>query len=102
MGFADFKREMDPPLDGIPELGWVLAPEVHGKGYSTEALRAIVAWGDKYLSRPKTACLIHPDNAVSVAIAQKLGFREAYRTTFASAPSVIFERAESRSSGVKT
>ena len=25
MGFAEFKREIDPPILGTPEIGWVLA-----------------------------------------------------------------------------
>src|SRR5271166_6376740 len=24
VGFADYKREIEPPLTGIPEIGWVL------------------------------------------------------------------------------
>ncbi len=31
-GFADYKREMEPPLEDAPELGWVLAPAKHRKG----------------------------------------------------------------------
>src|SRR6476659_5070994 len=37
-GFADFRREMAPSLEGIPEAGWVLSPALHGKGYATEAV----------------------------------------------------------------
>src|SRR5260370_39756536 len=32
MGFSDWKREIDPSLKGVPELGWILATRVHGKG----------------------------------------------------------------------
>src|SRR5688500_3429452 len=32
VGFADFKRGLDPSIEGVPELGWVLAPHAHGKG----------------------------------------------------------------------
>ena len=40
VGFGNFKRDMEPPLGAIPELGWVLAPAKHGKGYATEAAKA--------------------------------------------------------------
>ena len=49
LGFAEFKRELEPSIQGIPEIGWVLAPHAHGKGYATEAVQAVVAWGDKPL-----------------------------------------------------
>src|SRR2546427_3493984 len=39
MGFSDWKREIEPSLKGVPELGWVLATRAHGKGYATEAVR---------------------------------------------------------------
>jgi RimJ/RimL family protein N-acetyltransferase len=44
IGFADYKRNMEPSLDGTPEIGWVIASEFHGKGYATEAVRAAVIW----------------------------------------------------------
>ena len=45
LGFADFKRDIQPSIQGLPELGWVLASRAHGKGYATEAVRAAIAWG---------------------------------------------------------
>lgn len=44
MGFSDWKREIKPSLQGLPELGWVLASGVHGQGYATEAARAAIQW----------------------------------------------------------
>src|SRR4051812_25000520 len=26
LGFADFKREMEPSIEGVPELGWAVTP----------------------------------------------------------------------------
>jgi RimJ/RimL family protein N-acetyltransferase len=81
LGFADFKREIDLliAIEGRPELGWVLASHAHGKGFATEALRAVVAWGDQHLSSKETVCIIHPSNLVSVRVAEKLGFSESAR-----------------------
>jgi RimJ/RimL family protein N-acetyltransferase len=47
VGFADYKRGIEPSLKGTPEVGWVLAPVFHGKGYATEAVRAVVGWSDR-------------------------------------------------------
>jgi RimJ/RimL family protein N-acetyltransferase len=39
IGFADHKRDLEPSLKGVPEIGWVFASHVHGRGYATEAVR---------------------------------------------------------------
>ncbi|HUP58074.1 MAG TPA: GNAT family N-acetyltransferase [Bdellovibrionota bacterium] len=91
-GLADFKRELEPSIDGVPELGWVLAPAVHGRGYATEALRAILGWADAAVSCERIVCIIDPANAPSIRVAAKLGFAEQVRTTYAGSPTVLFER----------
>ena len=52
VGFADFRREIVPSIAGFPELGWVISPRVHGKGYATEAARAALAWADRNIDVP--------------------------------------------------
>ena len=32
VGFADFKRQITPSFDGVPEIGWALLPTAQGKG----------------------------------------------------------------------
>jgi RimJ/RimL family protein N-acetyltransferase len=91
-GFAEFKREMEPLILGVPEVGWVLATHTHGQGYATEAVRAVVAWGDEHFGAARTVCLIHPDNSRSVHVAEKCGYREFQRATYKGQPTVIFER----------
>src|SRR3712207_5736216 len=49
VGFADFKREMTPSIEGTPEAGWIFAPEVHGQGYAHEAVSAALGWADETL-----------------------------------------------------
>lgn len=34
VGFADFKRGLDPSLCGVPEIGWALASEMQRRGAS--------------------------------------------------------------------
>lgn len=92
LGFADFHREIAPPIAGMPELGWVLAPHAHGRGYATEAARAVLAWGDAHLGGAQTVCIIAPDNAASVRVAEKCGYRLLTRTTYKGEPTAMFTR----------
>jgi RimJ/RimL family protein N-acetyltransferase len=96
LGFADFHRDIQPSLNGVPELGWILAAAAHGKGYATEAVRAAVAWGDQHLQGGRTVCLIHPENLASMRVAEKCGYKEFHRTIYKHHTAVMFERPESR------
>jgi RimJ/RimL family protein N-acetyltransferase len=92
VGFADFRRVIEPTLDDMPEIGWVLAPHSHGKGYATEAARAAVAWGDVHFGPIRTACIIAPENEPSIRVAEKCGYREFQRTTYKDQPTIMFVR----------
>ncbi|QFU16230.1 GNAT family N-acetyltransferase [Microvirga thermotolerans] len=92
VGFADFRREIEPSIDGMPEMGWVMTPEVHGRGYATEAVRAALAWGDAHFGLVPTVCLISPENLPSIRVAEKCGFRPFERTTYKDKPTVLFRR----------
>lgn len=92
VGFADFKRILEPSLDGMPEIGWALASWAHGAGYATEAVCAAAAWGDGNFRGATTACLIDPDNAASIRVAEKAGYREFARTTYKDHPTILFQR----------
>lgn len=96
LGFADFRREIEPPILGIPEVGWVLTPSKHGKGYATEATQAALAWADEHLGVPKTVCLIDPEHAASIRVAEKFGYKEYARSTFKGTPTIMFERLTPR------
>jgi RimJ/RimL family protein N-acetyltransferase len=91
-GFAEFKRDIEPSLGGAPEMGWVLASQVHGRGYATEAVRAAIAWSEAHLASSKVVCLIHPDHAASIHVAVKCGFRESRRASYKNQPILVFER----------
>ncbi|MGD0475433.1 MAG: GNAT family protein [Candidatus Velthaea sp.] len=91
IGFADFKRDLDPALRGIPEGGWVVTRAQHGKGFGTEAARAIVAWSDMRAVE-ETICLVDPRNAASIRLAEKCGYREARRLEANGLPTILFVR----------
>jgi RimJ/RimL family protein N-acetyltransferase len=92
LGFADFKRDVEPSIAGLPELGWALATHAHRQGFATEALRAVVAWGDEHLAAARTVCLINPENAASLRVAEKLGYTQAGETVLDGVRDLIFER----------
>lgn len=92
VGFADYRRDMTPSLEGIPEIGWVLAAHAHGKGFATEAVDAVITWGDTHFGKKRTACIIAPDNAPSIGVAAKCGYREFQWTTYHGDPTIIYVR----------
>ena len=92
VGFADYKRDMESPVKGLPEIGWVLAPWAHGKGYATEAARAALRWGDEHFSPARTTCIISPDNLASIRVAEKCGFRDLQLTLYKGKPTIVFVR----------
>ncbi len=91
-GFGNFKRDSDPPFKGLPEAGWVLAPWAHGKGYATEAAAAVLAWGDRRLAADHSLCIIDPDHAASIRVAQKLGYQATGMTTYKGDACILFRR----------
>jgi RimJ/RimL family protein N-acetyltransferase len=92
LGFADYKREIEPSLQGLPELGWALAATAQGKGYATEAVRAALTWGEAHFASARTVCIIHPENLASIRVAEKCGYREFQRTTYKGRTTIIFDR----------
>lgn len=92
VGFADFKREVEPPFNGDPEAGWVLAPWSHGRGFATEAVRAIIAWGAQHFGPRRIVCMIAPENTASIRVAHKCGYTEFGRTTYKGEPSLLFRK----------
>jgi RimJ/RimL family protein N-acetyltransferase len=57
------------------EIAWGISPRLWGRGFATEAARAVRddAFGGLGLTR--LVSLIHPDNAASIRVASKLGAR---------------------------
>jgi RimJ/RimL family protein N-acetyltransferase len=93
VGLADFRREMDPSLGEAPEIGWVLSPWAHGKGYATEAAQAVIAWGERrFGAGVRMVCIVDPANVASLRVAEKCGYREVRRTTYKGDTTVVLER----------
>jgi RimJ/RimL family protein N-acetyltransferase len=92
VGFHDVKRALTPPFGDRPELGYVLAPWSHGRGFATEGAQAAVAWGERAWPGRETVCMIEAAHAASLRIAAKLGYAEMARTEYKGAPVVLLSR----------
>jgi RimJ/RimL family protein N-acetyltransferase len=61
------------------ELGYLLRPDARGRGLATEAAEAVVARGFEAFRPKRIVAILHPENAPSIALAERLGmayFRE--------------------------
>ncbi|MDQ6930778.1 MAG: GNAT family N-acetyltransferase [Candidatus Eremiobacteraeota bacterium] len=92
IGCADFKREIEPSIAGIPEFGWALAVAAHGKGYASEALAECFRWCDAHMKSKRAVCIMDPENTASVRVALKAGFSEYARTDYMGGPTLMYER----------
>lgn len=91
IGAADFHRDVTPPIGNL-ETGWVLARRAHGKGYATEALRAVLAWVDAKFPDKPTVCVIEPANAASFNVAKKCGYEPIGSRTYHGAELTVLRR----------
>lgn len=91
VGVLDYRREMTPPFDA-PELGWGLVPAFQGLGMAYEALQAALAWTDACRLEPRTVCMISPDNAPSLKLAQRVGYRPYAEADYKDSRVTLFER----------
>lgn len=66
-----FRRE---GLDD-PDLGYALLPQYCGQGYASEAARAVILHARETLEFKRLTAIIHPDNAASIKLIEKLGMR---------------------------
>ncbi|MBK8159646.1 MAG: GNAT family N-acetyltransferase [Rhodospirillaceae bacterium] len=62
------------------EIGFLFDPKAWGKGFASEALRAIAAYGFEVLGFDEIRADVDPDNAASLRVLERVGFK---RTGFA-------------------
>ncbi|MEV6383088.1 GNAT family protein [Streptomyces sp. NPDC051773] len=63
-------------LSGVQagKLGYAIAAKEWGRGYATDAARALVTYAFKEIGLHRITAAIGPDNAASIAVVQQLGF----------------------------
>lgn len=57
------------------EVGWTIEPALWGQGLAPEGARAALDWAEATLGRRDLISIIHPHNAASLRVAEKLGAR---------------------------
>jgi RimJ/RimL family protein N-acetyltransferase len=72
------------------EVGWTLGRAHWGHGYATEAGRASLDLAWRHLDADWVCSLIHPDNARSQAVAERLGGRVVDHRTVRGSPAGIW------------
>lgn len=92
VGFANYKRDIEPSLGDVPEAGWALASQAHGKGIATEVMTAALDWADRNFPDPKTVCILDLEHHGSMRVAEKLGYRLSHLATFMDKPAQVMAR----------
>jgi RimJ/RimL family protein N-acetyltransferase len=92
VGLGYFRREIVPAYEDSPEAGWVLAPWAQHQGFATEAAQAAHDWLEQRFRPRRTVCIIEPENAGSIRVAEKCGYKEFARTTYKNSAITLFER----------
>ena len=91
-GFADFKRDMAPSIEGMPEMGWVFARDAHGQGFASEAVGAALSWADEALKGREFVAIISPANAPSIRVAERADFVRGEEGRYKDEPVLLFRR----------
>jgi RimJ/RimL family protein N-acetyltransferase len=78
------------PEWGELELGWVLARRSQGQGLASEAARAWLDWARRSRVASYLTAVIHPDNAASIRLAERLGFTFDRTDQTPWSPAVIY------------
>lgn len=74
VGSCDIRR----PEPRDPELGEItvlLSREARGRGLATRALALLIEWGVRDLEMKRIQAVVHPENARSIALFERLGFQ---------------------------
>ncbi len=64
--------------DGSGELGWVFNKNAHGKGYCTEAAKALVFWAKTELHLTKLVAHCDGKNEPSYKVMERLGMKKIH------------------------
>ena len=96
VGLFDYHREIEPSIEGRPELGYIFAAEVHGQGLAREACDAILAWADATLDAEEIVAIISIGNDPSIRLAERLGFERQPDGVYRDEPISLWSRKRPR------
>jgi RimJ/RimL family protein N-acetyltransferase len=72
------------------ELGWTVARRLWGQGYAVESARLARDWAFETLNADEIVSAIHPDNAASVRVAERIGERRMREMSLSGRPHLIY------------
>ena len=95
-GFFDMARDMQPNIEGEPEMGWIFDTSVHRQGIAHEACEAALAWLDANFGPVGVPAIIGIGNDASMKLAERLGFVREPDGTYKNEPIAVFRRPARR------
>jgi len=63
------------PLDGEVEVGYAIEERHQGRGYASEAVRVMTAWGLRSFGMPRILGIVATDNPASCRVLERACFR---------------------------
>ena len=93
VGLFDLRRDMQPSIEGLPEMGWIFDRSVHGQGIAYEASKAALDWHDATFGVLEIAAIIAPENQASMRLAERLGFVREPDAVYKNEAIALFRRA---------
>lgn len=88
-------RGVGEDFDDRAEAGWIIRQESTGQGIAAEAMRAMLDWFDAEFGH-EVVCMISPENAPSLRLADKLGFEPLRDTMLPGDEPIRLFRREAR------
>ena len=93
LGVFHSNRGLGEDFDMMPEAGWIVAHDHVGQGLASEAMAAVLAWFERAHGAQRIVCMISPENAPSLRLAEKFGFAAMRDAELADGAAVrLFER----------
>jgi RimJ/RimL family protein N-acetyltransferase len=92
VGMFDLRRDMQPSIEGMPEMGWIFDRSVHGQGIAYEAAKAVLDWHDATFGVMEIPAIISPGNEASMRLAERLGFIRDEDAVYRDQPVALFRR----------
>ena len=92
VGFFDFQRDIEPPIAGEPEMGWIVGRDAQGQGYAIDACRAALEWFDARFQPMSIPAIISPENVASIRLAERLGFERQPNARYRNEEIALFRR----------
>lgn len=81
------------PEFGAIEIGYMLAPQVWGQGYATEAATAVMQYAFSHLKLDRLIATTRPDNERSIHVLEKLGMHKEGRVMHRGHEMLLYARA---------